>query len=78
MRPAKEFPIQANLESIQSALEAAGIEFIPENGGGAGAKFKPILDPCLSAMIVVLGPLQPFRTKPILAVAIQLQTFGLL
>lgn len=25
---------------LQSALEAAGIEFIPENGGGAGVRLK--------------------------------------
>ncbi|MBZ7927612.1 transcriptional regulator (plasmid) [Ensifer adhaerens] len=30
----------ANLKAIQQALEAAGIEFIPENGGGAGVRFK--------------------------------------
>lgn len=26
------------LEAIQKALEAAGVEFIPENGGGAGVR----------------------------------------
>ncbi|EKF61528.1 hypothetical protein QWE_03125 [Agrobacterium albertimagni AOL15] len=32
----------ANLNAIQSALENAGIEFIPENEGGAGVRFaKP-------------------------------------
>ncbi|WP_246617766.1 transcriptional regulator [Rhizobium populisoli] len=32
----------ANLKALQSALENAGIEFIPENGGGAGVRFaKP-------------------------------------
>lgn len=25
---------------LQAALEAAGIEFIPENGGGAGIRFR--------------------------------------
>ncbi len=30
----------ANLKAIRLALEAAGIEFIPENGGGAGVRFK--------------------------------------
>jgi hypothetical protein len=29
----------ANLKAIQGALEAAGIEFISENGGGAGVRF---------------------------------------
>lgn len=26
--------------AIQAALEAAGIEFIPENGGGAGVRLR--------------------------------------
>ncbi|HEY8903464.1 MAG TPA: hypothetical protein VIM48_07135 [Chthoniobacterales bacterium] len=30
----------ANLRAMQLALETAGIEFIPENGGGAGVRFK--------------------------------------
>jgi len=30
----------ANLAAIRLALEAAGIEFIPENGGGVGVRFK--------------------------------------
>lgn len=29
-----------NLIAIQRALEAKGIEFIPENGGGAGIRFR--------------------------------------
>lgn len=28
------------LESIKTVLQDAGIEFIPENGGGAGVRFK--------------------------------------
>lgn len=28
------------IEAIQTALEAAGIEFIPENGGGAGVRLR--------------------------------------
>lgn len=28
------------IAAIQSALEAAGVEFIPENGGGAGVRLK--------------------------------------
>ena len=27
-------------EAIRAALEAAGVEFIPENGGGAGVRLK--------------------------------------
>ncbi len=30
----------ATLAAIRSALEAAGIEFIPENGGGAGVRLR--------------------------------------
>ncbi|WP_082557312.1 helix-turn-helix transcriptional regulator [Ensifer sp. Root127] len=34
----------ATLERVQRVLEEAGIEFIPENGGGPGIRFKkPIL-----------------------------------
>lgn len=32
----------ANCAAIQTALEAAGVQFIPENGGGAGVRLaKP-------------------------------------
>ncbi|MDX0803421.1 transcriptional regulator [Sinorhizobium medicae] len=30
----------ANLRAVRLALEAAGIEFILENGGGVGVRFK--------------------------------------
>ena len=30
----------ATLEAIRSALETAGVEFIPENGGGAGVRLR--------------------------------------
>jgi transcriptional regulator with XRE-family HTH domain len=33
-------PHSPTLASIKSALEAAGIEFITENGGGAGVRLK--------------------------------------
>jgi hypothetical protein len=32
-------PIANNLAAMRRALEAGGIEFIPENGGGAGVRF---------------------------------------
>jgi len=30
----------STVASLQSALEAAGVEFIPENGGGAGVRLR--------------------------------------
>jgi ribosome-binding protein aMBF1 (putative translation factor) len=33
-------PVTNNLEAIERALEAAGVEFIPENGGGAGVRLR--------------------------------------
>ena len=29
-----------NVKAVIAALEAAGLEFIPENGGGAGIRFR--------------------------------------
>ena len=31
-----------DLAAIQRALEAAGVEFIPENGGGAGVRLRKV------------------------------------
>lgn len=33
-------PNANNLSAIRAALEAAGVEFIPENGGGAGVRLR--------------------------------------
>ena len=33
-------PRIATVEAIRAALEAAGVEFIPENGGGAGVRLR--------------------------------------
>ncbi len=33
-------PNPATLEAVRRALEAAGVEFIPENGGGAGVRLR--------------------------------------
>lgn len=30
---------RSTLNALQGALEAAGLQFIPENGGGAGVRF---------------------------------------
>ena len=32
--------IPANAAAVRRALEAAGVEFIPENGGGPGVRLK--------------------------------------
>ncbi|MGI4797662.1 MAG: helix-turn-helix domain-containing protein [Janthinobacterium lividum] len=36
----RSVPVVNNLGAMQSALEGAGVEFIPENGGGAGVRMK--------------------------------------
>ncbi|PNG24173.1 transcriptional regulator [Methylocella silvestris] len=36
----KRTPIANNLSAIRAALEAAGVEFIPENGGGPGVRLR--------------------------------------
>ncbi len=36
----RSIPVTNNLDAIRRALEAAGIEFIPENGGGAGVRLR--------------------------------------
>lgn len=33
-------PLQQTIAVLQAALEEAGIEFIPENGGGEGVRFR--------------------------------------
>ncbi|ATR19456.1 transcriptional regulator (plasmid) [Roseomonas sp. FDAARGOS_362] len=33
-------PYARTLEALRAALEAAGVEFIPENGGGAGVRLR--------------------------------------
>jgi transcriptional regulator with XRE-family HTH domain len=33
-------PYQNNLQAIRAALEAAGVEFIEENGGGPGVRLR--------------------------------------
>lgn len=36
----KRRPYARTVKDIRHALESAGIEFIPENGGGAGVRLK--------------------------------------
>ncbi len=33
-------PVRNNMSAIRGALEAAGVEFIPENGGGVGVRMR--------------------------------------
>ncbi len=33
-------PYERTIRDLQAALEAAGVEFIPENGGGAGVRLR--------------------------------------
>lgn len=35
-------PIANNLAALRNALEAAGVEFIPENGGGPGVRLRKL------------------------------------
>ena len=36
----RRVPSPNNLAAVARAIEAAGLEFIPENGGGAGIRFR--------------------------------------
>lgn len=36
----RRVPSVNNLAAMRAALEAAGVEFIPENGGGAGVRLR--------------------------------------
>ncbi|MGC8537035.1 MAG: helix-turn-helix domain-containing protein [Rhizomicrobium sp.] len=38
-------PHRNNLDAMRRAMEAAGIEFIDENGGGAGVRFRHRSEP---------------------------------
>jgi len=39
-KPGVVSALAATLDAIQKALEAAGVEFIAENGGGAGVRLR--------------------------------------
>lgn len=36
----KRTPVNATLSVLRNTLEAAGVDFIPENGGGAGVRLR--------------------------------------
>jgi transcriptional regulator with XRE-family HTH domain len=41
---------QSTIEALQRTLEAAGIEFIPQNGGGPGARLRnPVATPAAAS-----------------------------
>lgn len=40
VKPESARMIAANMRLIVEAFEAAGLEFIPENGGGVGIRFR--------------------------------------
>lgn len=44
-------PRETTLQALVSALEAAGIEFIPENGGGPGVRLSRRLDSTVLAPV---------------------------
>lgn len=33
-------PFERTIRDLTEAMEAAGIQFVPENGGGAGVRFR--------------------------------------
>ena len=41
----KSSPQRATINVMRTALEAAGVEFIPENGGGAGVRLRKRVGP---------------------------------
>jgi transcriptional regulator with XRE-family HTH domain len=38
----RSIPVTNNLTAIRAALEAAGVDFIEENGGGPGVRIKKV------------------------------------
>ena len=36
----KPFPSSDRIQTLRTVLEGAGVQFIPENGGGAGVRLK--------------------------------------
>jgi transcriptional regulator with XRE-family HTH domain len=43
-------PHPRTVDAIRAALEAAGVEFIPENGGGAGVRLRKAVSPNNTAL----------------------------
>ena len=40
--PAEAMGLMNNSRAVRQTLEAAGVEFIPENGGGAGVRLRKV------------------------------------
>ena len=40
--PGEAMGLVNNIRAVRQALEAAGVEFIPENGGGAGIRLRKV------------------------------------
>jgi transcriptional regulator with XRE-family HTH domain len=38
----RSIPVANNLDAIRRVLEAGGVDFIPENGGGAGVRLRKV------------------------------------
>ncbi len=55
----------ANADAIRRALEAAGVEFIPQNGGGAGVRTRisAVIERCISDLLALLRSEGPFEAK---------------
>jgi transcriptional regulator with XRE-family HTH domain len=65
----KRTPYDRTLADIRHALEAAGIEFIPENGGGPGVRLrKPAASPAKPASaskpVPATKTAMPNKTRP--------------
>lgn len=41
----RSVPVANNLDAIRRVLEAAGVQFIPKNGGGEGVRWAKPKDP---------------------------------
>ncbi len=54
-------PKASTLRAIQAALEASGIIFVPENGGGPGARLTAWKQ-CSNELINLIGTAEPIAT----------------
>ena len=52
---------ERTVENIRSALEAAGVDFIPENGGGAGVRLRKRMSAVTEGVEMKIGDLVSYR-----------------